>query len=152
MKKFKGCLGVFGIFIFGVIFGIFVETGAVREKIQGIIEGGPDKVVDVVVNRLKDDLHLDQNQQEMLHQIAVETRIELGAIRQQTQPQVAKTLDDATQKVRGILNPGQVKKFDEIVGKARAEWKTEQLPAAPEPKGGEGPSSPPAEKAKDATP
>jgi len=130
MKKFKGCLGVFGIFFFGVIFGAIVATGAIRDKIRKIVEGGPDKVVEVIVNNLKDDLHLDQNQQEMLHQIAIETQIQLSVIRQQTQPQVAKTLDDATQRVRAILNPAQAKKFDEIVKKARADWKSESVPAA----------------------
>jgi hypothetical protein len=149
MKKFRGCLSVFGIFIFGVIFGVVVATSVIREKIQGIVEGGPDKIVEVVVNRLKKDLHLDQNQEEMLHQIAVETQIQLSTLRQQTQPQVARTLDDATQKVRGILNPDQVKKFDEIVEKARTNWRSERVPVEQPEKSGDGASGAPAEKAKE---
>jgi hypothetical protein len=125
MKRFKGCLGVFGIFLFGVIFGVAITAGAIHEEVRKLVEGGPDKVVDVVVNRLKKDLHLDQNQQEMLQHIAVETRIKLSTIRLQTQPKVAQTLDQAVEDVRGILNPDQIKKFDEIIGKTRARWKIE---------------------------
>ncbi len=131
MKRFKGCLGVFGIFLFGVIFGVAITAGAIHEEVRKLVEGGPDKVVDVVVNRLRKDLHLDENQQEMLQHIAVETRIKLGAIRQQTQPKVAQTLDEAVESVRGILNPNQIKKFDEIIGKTRARWKVEQVGATP---------------------
>jgi hypothetical protein len=126
MKKLRGCLGVFAIFFFGVIFGVVIATGVIRDEVRNVVEGGPDKVVEVVVKRLKNDLQLDKNQQEMLQQIALETRIKLAAIRQQTQPQVAQTLDEAAQTVRGILNPNQIKKFDEIVAKARANWNIEK--------------------------
>jgi hypothetical protein len=66
----------------------------------------------------------------MLHQIAVQTQIKLSKIRQRTQPEVAQTLDSAAQDVRGILNPDQIKKFDEIVARMRARWKMDQTPEA----------------------
>jgi hypothetical protein len=152
MKKLRGCLGVFAIFFFGVIFGAVIATGVIRDEIRNVVEGGPDKVVEVVVKRLKNDLQLDKNQQEMLQQIALNTRIKLTVIRQQTQPQVAQTLDEAVQTVRGILNPNQIKKFDEIVAKAREKWNDEKRvktepaastpPATPAPE----PAPQPAEK------
>ncbi len=134
MKKFRGCLSVFAIFMFGVIVGVVITTGVIREKVYHLVERGPDSVVDVVVNHLKDNLKLDSEQQEMIHQIALETKIQLATIRQQTQPQVTKTLDDATVRVRAILNPDQARKFDEIIKRARADRRNARvLSATPSP-------------------
>jgi len=144
MKRLKSWLGVFAIFFFGVIFGIAITAGLIHEEVRKLVDGGPEKVVDVIVSRLKKDLHLDQNQQEMLQHIAVSTRIELSTIRQQTQPQVAQTLDKSAHDVRGILNPEQVKKFDEIIRTTRARWnidrevpKSSPPPATPSPENAE---------------
>jgi hypothetical protein len=130
MKKFRGCLSVFAIFMFGVIVGVVITTGVIREKVYHLVERGPDSVVDVVVNHLKDNLKLDSEQQEMLHQIALETKIQLATIRQQTQPQVTRTLDDATVRVRAILNPEQARKFDEIIKRARADRRNARVLSA----------------------
>jgi hypothetical protein len=124
MKRLKGWLGVFLIFLFGVVVGGVLASGAINQKLRAMVEGGPDKVVDVVAARLRSELHLDKQQQEMLHQIVTDTRIKLSAIRQQTQPQVAAALAEAEQRVRGILNPDQMPKFDKIVKKGRERYKT----------------------------
>lgn len=123
MKKFKGCLGVFLIFLFGVIFGIAATSGVIVKKVRDLVEGGPDAVVGIIGDRLKDELHLDDSQKELLQHIIAETRIRLREVRQQTQPQVEETLDEAERKVRAILNPEQQKKFDEVVTKGRERWK-----------------------------
>lgn len=128
MKRFKGCLGVFLIFLFGVIVGVAVTNGVIHQKVRDLVIGGPERVVEVIVHRLKDELKLDGGQQEMLQQIAVETRIKLRALRQQTDPQVEQTLHDAEVKVRGILNPDQVPKFNEIVKRGREKWKAVDEP------------------------
>ena len=124
MKRLQGALAVVLIFLFGVFCGAVLSAGAVQDKLRKVIEGGPENVVDVVVKRLRHDLHLDSSQQEMLQQIVVETRIQLAGIRQQTQPQVESTLTEAERKVRSILHPNQMKRFDEIVAKGRERWKT----------------------------
>lgn len=124
MRRLKGWLGVFLIFFFGVIVGVAITGGVIHKKVIELIEGGPDKFVEVIVKRLKDDLKLDDSQQEMLQQIAIDTRIKLRAIRQRTDPEVAQTLADAEVKVRGILNPEQAAKFDKIVERGRERWKT----------------------------
>ncbi len=129
MKRLRGCLSVFAIFLFGVVCGVAITAGGIHEKVRDLVEGGPDKVSDAVVHRLKRDLKLDDRQQEMLQQIAVETRIKLSGIHRQTQPQIAQQLDAAAERVRGILTPEQTKKFDVIVGKTRAKWQQEQPPA-----------------------
>ncbi len=137
MKRLRGCLSVGAIFLFGVIFGVAISLGIMRDEMRHVVEGGPEKVAEVVVIRLRKELHLDQGQEEMLQQIALDTRIKLAAIRQKTQPEVAETLDDGAKRIRGILNPEQVKKFDEIVGKARQRWQMDKSPL-------ERPAAPPA--------
>lgn len=122
MKRLKGCLGVFLIFFFGVVVGVAVTAGVIHQKVREVVEGGPDTVVAVIVQRLKDELKLDSAQQELLQHIANDTRIKLRSIRQQTQPQVLEALAEAEQKVRGILNPEQVPKFEEIVRRGREQW------------------------------
>lgn len=123
MKKLKGCLGVFLIFFFGVIVGVAVTAGVIHEKVQAVVEGGPDKVVGVVVERLNKELKLDGSQQLKLQQIVAETRIRLRQIHEQTQPQVRDALAEAEGKVRAILYTGQMKKFDAIVKQGREKWK-----------------------------
>jgi hypothetical protein len=131
MKRLKGFLGVLLIFVFGVIVGVVLASAAINQKLRGLVEGGPDKVVDVVANRLRSELKLDESQREMLQQIVVDTRIKLSAIRQKTQPEVAAALAEAEQRVRGILNPDQVRKFDEIVQKGHEKWHAVAPPATP---------------------
>ncbi len=126
MKRLRGFLGVFLIFVFGVICGAVLATGVINQKIRGVVEGGPEKVVDVVVTRLRKELKLDQEQEQMLQHIVNETRIKLAALRQQTQPQVEEALEQAERKVRGILKPEQTRKFDNIVQKGRERWKSER--------------------------
>jgi len=134
MKKLRGCLGVFLIFVFGALFGAAISAGAIHQKIRELVLGGPDQIVDEIVVRLNDDLKLDASQKEMLKAIATDTRIRLTALRQQTQPQVEEALHDAETKVRGILNPKQVPKFDEIVKRGRDRWKDKAAaPAATPP-------------------
>ncbi len=128
MKRLKGCIGVFLIFFFGVVVGVAVTSGVIQQKVRDLVIGGPEKVVAVIVHRLKDELDLDHTQQEMLQQIALDTRIKLRALRQQTEPQVEQTLNDAEAKVRGILNPAQIPKFNEIVKRGREKWKSDEAP------------------------
>jgi hypothetical protein len=129
MKRLKGWIGVILIWFFGVICGSVVATGGARARFISLVEGGPEKIVDAVVDRLKEDLKLDAGQKEMLQQILIDTRIKLSAIRQQTQPQFEATIAESEQRVRGILNPAQVKKFDEIVTKGRQRWKSTESAA-----------------------
>jgi len=132
MKRFKGCLGVFLIFFFGVLFGCAITASVIHRKVIELVEGGPEKIASEILIRLKKDLKLDSEQQEMLQQITTDTRIKLRGIRQTTQPQVEQTLDEAAARVRGILNPDQAKKFDEIVTKGREKYKMAESRPVPE--------------------
>ena len=117
MKRFKGCLGVFLIFFFGILFGAAITEAGFNKRLIRLIRGGPEEITDGTVRWLKKELKLDKAQTEMLKQIAIETRIKLRKIHQTTQPEVERTLTEAAERTRGILNPDQAKKFDEVIRK-----------------------------------
>jgi hypothetical protein len=128
MKRLKGCLGVFLVFFFGVLFGCAITAGIIHEKVIELVEGGPERITAEMVERLKKDLKLDKEQQEMLQQIAMDARIKLRTIRQSTQPEVDRTIGEAADRLRGILSADQAKKFDEIIKKGRAKWQAAAKP------------------------
>lgn len=124
MKRLKAWAGVLLIFFFGMIVGAVLTSGVIYERYRRLIEGGPDAVVNAVVVRLRRELKLSDDQRQMLQQIVLETRVKLAGIHQQTQPQVRQTLAEAEQKVRGILEPSQIPKFDEIIHRGHEKWDT----------------------------
>ena len=132
MKRLRGCLGVFLIFFFGVIVGAALTSGAIWKEMHDLIEGGPDSVVAKLSDRLNKELKLDDAQKQMLAQIVTETRIKLRTARAASQPEIAAALADAEQRTRAILNPGQQKKFDEIVQRVGEKWKPEPAAASVE--------------------
>ena len=147
MKRLKGCLGVIFIFLCGVIVGGGIVSSGANEKLfRWLIEGGQGgthRAVDAVAKRLRRELKLDQEQQKMLEHIVLDTRIKLAAINQKTQPEVAVVLAEAEQRVRGILNPDQVRKFDNIVRKGHERWRPTPAPAT-SPSGSAATPAPPA--------
>ena len=122
MKRLRGFVGVFLIFFFGLIVGVALTGGTIWKEMHDVIEGGPDAVVAKFSDRLKKELKLDDSQQQMLAQIATETRIKLRVLRAEKQPQVTETILDAEQKLRAILNAEQQKKFDEMAARMREKW------------------------------
>jgi predicted PurR-regulated permease PerM len=132
-KRLRGCLGVFLVFVFGVIVGAAMVGAGVWHEIGQIIERGPDAVVSKVAKRLKDELKLDDDQQRMLAQITTETQIKLRTIQLKNQPDVDATLTEAADKVRAILNGQQRAKFEKIIGRVQTKWRDPAKTATPAP-------------------
>jgi hypothetical protein len=142
MKRLKRILGVLLIFIFGMIVGGAGASAGFAQKIREVLTGGPEAVVKEIVKRLDEELKLDPEQKRMLQGIADETHIKLRQSRAKIQPEVDRTLVEAEGRVRAILYPNQVEKFDKLLRKGRDKWKgpdggAEALPPpeppAPEP-------------------
>jgi hypothetical protein len=128
VKKFKGCLGVFLIFFLGFVIGAIIASGSIYAKVWELIEGGPEKVAEFTVQRLNDELKLDDVQKREFKRIADRTSLKLRAIRYSSQPAVDAVLKDSDAEVLGILNPRQKKKFEEIMKRFRERWRAEMLP------------------------
>jgi hypothetical protein len=56
MKRLRGIAGVFLIFIFGVIVGAALTSGAIWKELHDFVEGGPDAVVAKISDRLNKEL------------------------------------------------------------------------------------------------
>ena len=138
MKRLKRILGVLLIFVFGVIVGGAGASAGFAQKIREALTGGPEAVVKEIVKRLDEELKLDPEQKRMLQGIADETHIKLRQSRAKIQPEVDRTLGEAEERVRAILYPAQIGKFDKLLHKGREKWKakegeTEMPPATPPP-------------------
>ena len=138
MRRVLRILGVLLIFIFGMIVGgAGASAGAaqkIREKIREVLTGGPEAVVKEIVKRLDEELKLDPEQKRLLQNIADETHIRLRQSRAKIQPEMDRTLGEAEARVRAILYPNQVEKFDKLLHKGGDKWKAKESGAeTPEP-------------------
>ena len=150
MRTAKRILGVLLIFVFGMIVGGAGASAGISQKIREVLTGGPEAVVKEVVKRLDKELKLEPEQKRMLQGIADETHIKLRQSRAKIQPEVDRTLGEAEGRVRAILYPKQIEKFDKMVRKGGDKWKAKEggaaadaTPAAtPEPSATEPPKAP----------
>jgi hypothetical protein len=122
LKNWKGIVGICLVFILGMMAGGVITAGFVQNRIRHVVEGGPDAVSELIVRRLNRELRLDAAQRAQLESIVRGARQEIKGIRRGVQPQIDQSLGRAEQQVRLILQPAQVKKFDEIVLRARSKW------------------------------
>lgn len=130
MKTAKRILGVLLIFVFGMIVGGAGASAGISQKVRDVLTGGPEAVVREVVKRLDAELKLDPEQKRMLQGIADETHIKLRQSRAKIQPEVDRTLGEAEERVRAILYPHQIEKFDKLLHKGGDKWKAKEGAAA----------------------
>ena len=130
MRTAKRILGVLLIFVFGMIVGGAGASAGISQKIREVLTGGPEAVVKEVVKRLDKELKLDPEQKRTLVRIADETHIKLRQSRAKIQPQVDRTLGEAEERVRAILYPNQIEKFDKLLHKGGDKWKAKESGAA----------------------
>jgi hypothetical protein len=74
-------------------------------------------------------LHLDYGQQEEVRAILQETSAELDSETSGVRPAVEDALGRAEQRIRAILKPEQLRKFDGFMNEARKKWS--RVPATP---------------------
>ena len=131
MKTLRRILGVLLIFLLGVFIGSAATSAGVMKKLRSTLLGGPEAVMEVIVKRLDKELKLDAEQKRRLEAIMDETHIRLRQSREKIKPELEETLLAAETRTRAILYPRQIKKFDELVGKGREEWKAREGVSAP---------------------
>ena len=135
MKTLRRVLGVLLIFFFGVFIGAAVTGAGFTKKVRETVMGGPEAVMEVIVKRLDSELKLDAEQKRRVQSVMDEAHIRLRQSRAKIQPDVEATLLDAETRVRALLYPKQIARFDELVSKGREQWKAKEgvamLPATP---------------------
>ncbi|HUI08066.1 MAG TPA: hypothetical protein VL486_13790 [Verrucomicrobiae bacterium] len=120
MKNWKAIVGVLVVFLLGMTAGGLITIGVIRHLFQW--GHGPQARANFIVRRLSWELRLDAQQRQQLRGIVQEGQQEMSAVRQQVRPQVETILDRADAKVRAILQPDQVAKFDKLVAERKAKW------------------------------
>jgi hypothetical protein len=120
MKNWKAVVGVMAIFVLGGLAGSITTIGLVRHR---LVHGhGSQMLENLIVRRLSWDLRLDRAQREQLRVIVTQGHEDMKVIRKQIQPQVEELLTRSEAKVRAMLRPDQVEKFDKLVAERKARW------------------------------
>ena len=119
MKGWKAIISVVIIFLLGGLAGALVMHGIDHMKNEKIMRGEGGMSRDFIVNRLSRELDLDAAQLEQLRTIVQETHNEMRVIRKQYRPQIEEILKRSQDRVRTILRPGQLERFDKIVAERK---------------------------------
>lgn len=121
MKSWKAIVGITTVFLLGVLAGGLLTAGIIRHRFRH--QG------DVIVQRLSWKLGLDETQRDELRVIVTDAEEQVRVLRQQVQPQMETVLTQAEAKVRLILTPDQIEKFNKIVAERHTKWKAEGIPS-----------------------
>lgn len=91
-----------------------------------MIKGDPKAMRELIVQRLNHKLHLDTNQLYQLRSIVKETHDEMGNVRKQFRPQIEEILARSQNRVRAILRPDQLEKYEKIVAERKKKRENEE--------------------------
>jgi hypothetical protein len=119
-------LGIILIFLFGVFIGMAVTGAGIVKKAREVMLGGREAMMNVVVKRLNSELKLDPEQKRKVQTIVDDALIKLRQNQAKIQPEIDATVRDAEQRVREVLYPNQVEKFDRLVNRSREKWKPKE--------------------------
>ena len=122
MKKWKVVVGVFVVFLLGLIAGGLLTVRFVQKRAQqGFLAGSP-RLAEFVARRLDRELRLDEQQRGQVLATLRDTQRELRAANAQIRPELGKILFDSNMKIRAVLRPDQQEKYDRILAERRARW------------------------------
>lgn len=106
MKIWKSILLLALVFFAGLAVGVVGTRIVVRHVVRQAIMH-PERMQSLMERNLTRRLQLDSDQQVKVHAILTDTRGQLSNLRKQFQPQAAKVLHDADQKISALLTPEQ---------------------------------------------
>jgi uncharacterized protein YneF (UPF0154 family) len=115
MKQWKTIISVILVFVFGALSGVIVTHTIYRQKMENIIRDEPRAMRELMIQRLNSKLHLDDAQLEQIRAIARETHAEMRAVRKKIKPEIEEVLSRSQAKIRRILRPDQLEKYDQII-------------------------------------
>jgi hypothetical protein len=119
MKQWKALVSVMFVFLLGALAGALVTHTIYRQKMENIIKDEPTTMREVIVQRLNRRLQLDPTQLEQLRTIVKETHTEMKNVRKLIRPQMEAILARSQERVRSILRPDQLEKYEKIVAERK---------------------------------
>ena len=126
MKQWKTIISVILIFALGALSGAIVTYKVYRQKMENIIRDEPKAMRELMVQRLNNKLHLDALQLEQVRAIAKETHAEMKSVRKKIRPEIEEVLSRSQAKIRAILRPDQLEKYDQILAERRKRHENEK--------------------------
>jgi len=126
MKKWKAIVSVILVFLLGSLAGALVTHEIYQHRIVSIIKGDPNAMRELIVQRLNHKLYLDTNQLYQLRAIVKETHDEMRNVRKQFRPQIEEILARSQNRVRAILRPDQLEKYEKIVAERKKKRENEE--------------------------
>jgi hypothetical protein len=122
MKRIKGFLIVSSIFVFGVIVGGIIGASTALVDVVHKTFRGPENIRRVLVQRAKQDLHLDDDQAHQFWLVLSETGEELKQVTKPVHKDIRAAMEKAEGKLRNILMPEQKEAFDWFVKESQKRW------------------------------
>ncbi len=119
MKQWKAIISIILIFCLGALSGTIVTYKICQQRMENIIRDEPRTIREVIVKRLDHKLNLDPTQLEQVRAIVKETHAEMKSVRKQIRPQIDEILTRSQTKIRAILRPEQMEKYDQILSERR---------------------------------
>lgn len=113
MAKAKLWLGVFLVFILGMLVGFLGSGIVVKHRLKKFVKDGPPPLF--FFKRLPADLDLGPAQQMEIEKIIDQSRRELETLREKHFPQLKSIIDNSISKIKEKLNAEQKKKFDALM-------------------------------------
>jgi len=126
MKKWKAIVSVILVFLLGSLAGALVTHEIYQHRIVSIIKGDPNAMRELIVQRLNHKLYLDTNQLYQLRAIVKETHDEMRNVRKQFRPQIEEILARSQNRVRAILRPDQLEKYEKIIAERKKKRENEE--------------------------
>lgn len=105
-------LAVVGVFVLGCVTGISLDSvyrlraGGAKQEVRGARRD------DEILQRMKSDLNLNEQQATQIRAILDQTREEYRQLRAEVRPRYDAVRQNARTKIRALLTPEQQQKFD----------------------------------------
>ena len=126
MKQWKAIVSVLFVFLLGFLGGALVTHKFYQHRLENIVREEPGAMREMIVRRLSRELNLDPGQMEQLRAIVGETHVEMRKVRRQIRPQIEEVLARSQSRVRAILRPDQLEKYEKIVSeRKKRHWRDE---------------------------
>lgn len=124
MKKWKAIISIIVVFLLGSLAGALITHEIYQHRIESFIMGEPKR--ELIVRRLSHELNLDTAQSAQLRVIVKETYAEIRNVRKQIRPQIEDILESSQNRVRAILRPDQLEKYEKIIAERKKKREKEE--------------------------
>jgi hypothetical protein len=120
MKNWKAIVGVFAIFLLGMVAGGLVVGGVVARRVHRLRQGQPVFTATEVTRFLQRKLDLDATQRDKVRAIVSDAQGQALKVSRSTDEQVWGIITNAVAQMRPALRPGQQEKLDQLLAERRS--------------------------------